>query len=48
VGKVNLGVVMSDFHQPFGPFSGEMPGPGGSKVEVKDMFGLCEWHLARF
>jgi len=47
-GKTSLGVVMSDFHQPFGRFSGTMVGPGGATVEVADMFGLCEWHLARF
>ncbi|HEY5527141.1 MAG TPA: DUF2804 domain-containing protein [Candidatus Anoxymicrobiaceae bacterium] len=48
VGRVNLGVVMSDFNQPFGTFSGTMAGPGGSTVEVDAPFGLCEWHLARF
>ena len=48
VGKVNLGVVMSDFHQPFGKFSGTMPGPGSEKIAVDGPFGLCEWHLARF
>jgi len=47
-GRVNLGVVMSDFHQPFGDFKGTMPGPAAQKVDVDGMFGLCEWHLARF
>ncbi|MHB8895399.1 MAG: DUF2804 domain-containing protein [Candidatus Geothermincolia bacterium] len=48
VGKVNLGVVMSDFNQPFGKFTGTMAGPSGSLVQVDQPFGLCEWHLARF
>lgn len=47
-GKVSLGVLMSDFHQPFGLFKGTMAGPGGSRVEVDEPFGLCEHHLARF
>jgi hypothetical protein len=47
-GKINFGVLMSDFHQPFGTFSGTMAGPGGSTVEVDGPFGLCEHHLARF
>jgi hypothetical protein len=48
VGRVNLGVVMSDFHQPFGKFKGVLPGPDGTRLEIEDLFGLCEWHLARF
>jgi hypothetical protein len=47
-GKISAGVLMSDFHQPFGQFKGTMAGPGGSKVEVDGPFGLCEHHLARF
>jgi hypothetical protein len=47
-GKMNLGLVMSDFHQPFGTFKGTVAGPGGSEVEVDGPFGLCEHHLARF
>jgi hypothetical protein len=48
VGRVNAGVLMSDFNQPFGKFTGTMAGPGGKEVEVDGPFGLCEWHLARF
>lgn len=47
-GRVNLGVVMSDFHQPYGLFDGKMSGPGGEKIEIKDKFGVCEYHLARW
>jgi hypothetical protein len=48
VGRTNIGVVMSDFNQPFGKYKGTMAGPGSSTVEVDGQFGLCEWHLARF
>lgn len=47
-GKISLGVIMSDFHQPFGRYDGKMPGPGGESVEVEGPIGLCEQHLARF
>lgn len=47
-GKTNLGVIKSDFHQPFGVFEGLMDGPGARKVKVEGQFGLCEYHLARF
>jgi hypothetical protein len=48
VGKVNIGVLMSNFHQPFGKFDGKIIGPAGAKLEVEGPFGLCEHHLARF
>jgi len=47
-GKVNLGVILSDFHQPSGGFTGKMKGTGDSEVDVVDKFGVCEYHLARF
>lgn len=47
-GRINAGVLMSDFHQPFGKFYGRMPGPDNERVSVEGPFGLCEWHLARF
>ena len=47
-GRTNLGVVMSDFHQPFGEFTGKMPGRGQEEIVVDGAFGLCEHHLARF
>lgn len=48
VGKINLGLIMSDFHQPFGSFEGTMKGPDGETVRVDGQFGVCEHHLARF
>ncbi|MBU4217474.1 MAG: DUF2804 domain-containing protein [Actinobacteria bacterium] len=47
-GKTNIGVVMSNFHQPFGEFTGKMPGPDSEKIDIDGVFGLCEHHLARF
>ncbi len=47
-GKINLGLVMSDFHQPFGEFSGKMKGPEDDIIPVDGAFGVCEHHLARF
>ena len=48
VGKTNLGVLLTDFHQPFGEFEGKMIGPDGEFLDVEGMFGVCEHHLARF
>ncbi len=47
-GKVNVGVVMSDFHQPYGTFRGFAVGSGGEKHEIADYFGVVEHHLARY
>ncbi len=47
-GKINLGVIMSDFHQPFGEFSGEVRASGNEIIKVDKAFGVCEHHLARF
>lgn len=47
-GRINLGIVMSDFHQPFGVFRGRLPGLSGEEIEVENAFGLCEYHVARF
>ncbi len=47
-GKTSLGFIMSDFHQPFGTYRGQMTGPGGVSCPVDGLFGLCEHHLARF
>lgn len=47
-GKVNLGLLMSNFHQPFGTFSGNVVDSDGKSYEINDLFGLVEHHLARF
>ncbi|MDD5747922.1 MAG: DUF2804 domain-containing protein [Actinomycetota bacterium] len=43
--KITLGFVMSDFHQPFGYFSGKMKGKDDEGIEVAQKFGVCEHHL---
>ena len=47
-GKINLGILMSDFHQPYGEFRGTMLGPDGERIAIDGQFGVCEHHLARF
>lgn len=47
-GKISLGFLMSNFHQPFGEFSGVMRAPGKEAIEIDGAFGVCEHHLARF
>ncbi len=44
---VNLGLVRSDFIQPYGIFSGRVSA-GGEKIEVKNVFGVVEDHLAKW
>jgi len=46
--KINLGLIVSDFHQPFGLFSGTVVDADGVAYEIKDFYGVCEHHLARF
>lgn len=40
----NLGLVRSDYRQPFGTFSGTLPGG----LELADGYGVMEWHDARW
>ncbi|MDP8223139.1 MAG: DUF2804 domain-containing protein [Candidatus Lernaella stagnicola] len=46
--KINFGIVLSDFHQPYGLFSGTVVDAQGTEHEIKDFYGVCERHLARF
>lgn len=46
--KINLGLIVSDFHQPFGIFSGAVTDADGRTYELNDFYGVCEHHLARF
>ncbi len=43
--KLNAGVLMSDFHQSFGPFSGKLVEDSGTEHAVANYFGLAEHHL---
>ncbi len=45
--RIRVGPLLSDFHQPFGLFRGAL-GSGEEKVEVEDLFGLCEQHVTRY
>jgi hypothetical protein len=47
-GKINLGVVASDYHQPFGVFRGEAVDDDGKTHVIRDYFGVTEFHRARF
>ena len=47
-GVINAGVVYSNYHQPYGTFSGEAIDDAGHKHAIKDFFGVTEFHRARF
>jgi len=47
-GKVNFGILMSNFHQPYGAFRGTVLDSEGNSHEISDCFGVTEHHLARF
>jgi hypothetical protein len=47
-GKINLGVIKSDFHQPYGTFRGTAVDSKGETHEIDNYFGVCEHHFARF
>ena len=42
---INLGLVRSSFHQPYGTFSGALQLPGET-VQIDDLWGVCEDHHA--
>jgi len=44
--NINLGLVVSNFHQPFGKFEGTVS--IGGKVKKINMFGFCEEHYAKW
>lgn len=47
-GKINLGIIMSDYHQPFGLFKGVITDKHNVTYQVDNLFGVTEHHLARF
>lgn len=47
-GKINLGVIKSDYHQPYGVFNGTVVDDDGRSFELRDFFGVTELHIARF
>ncbi len=46
--RIDLGLILSDYHQPFGTFEGEVTDDDGQTYVLKDFFGVTEYHLARF
>ncbi len=46
--KIDLGLIKSDFHQPFGLYGGHLVDDAGVIHRVDDMFGLAEHHLTRY
>ncbi len=46
--RIDLGLILSDYHQPFGTFEGTVTDNEGNVYELKDFFGVTEYHLARF
>ncbi|MEZ4447627.1 MAG: DUF2804 domain-containing protein [Polyangiaceae bacterium] len=45
---VDLGVVVSRFHQPYGRFRGTLRSREGEVSELDDVFGVTEQHFARW
>lgn len=45
---VNFGVVVSQFLQPYGTFSGTLRTPEGEVKELTDVFGVTEQHFAKW
>lgn len=47
-GKINVGMIASDYHQPYGIFRGEAVDDAGATRKIDDFFGITEYHRARF
>ncbi|MFA6034023.1 MAG: DUF2804 domain-containing protein, partial [Myxococcota bacterium] len=47
-GKINAGLISSDYHQPYGSFNGTAVDDDGVTHIIKDFFGVTELHKARF
>lgn len=45
---INFGLVVSQFHQPYGRFSGTLAGPSGARFELDGVYGVTEQHFARW
>lgn len=46
--KINMGLIMSDYHQPYGLFSGSIRDKEGTLHTFENLFGVTEYHKARF
>jgi hypothetical protein len=48
VEDLDLKLVVSKFHQPYGTFRGTLKAPGGESFAISDVFGVTEQHFARW
>lgn len=48
IDDTNFGVVVSQFHQPYGVFSGTLRSPEGEIYKLEDVYGVTEEHYARW
>jgi hypothetical protein len=48
VEDLDLKVIVSQFHQPYGRFRGTLRSPAGEVFSVSDVFGVTEQHFARW
>jgi len=46
--ELNLGLLTSRFHQPYGTFRGILRHPDGARLELADVYGVTEQHFARW
>jgi hypothetical protein len=44
--RENLLLVRSEYRQPFGPFTGSLPGPRGERLQLAEGWGVMEQHRA--
>ena len=47
-GVINAGILTSDYHQPYGSFSGTAVDDEGKTHPIKNFFGVTEFHQAKF
>ena len=47
-GRVQLGLLSSSFHQPYGTYEGEIDLPGGETVTIREAWGVAEDHRCRW
>ena len=46
--KINAGIIVSDFHQPFGMYNGRFKNDDNRIYPISNLFGLAEHHVTRY
>ena len=46
--KISIGLIVSDFHQPFGLYNGRFKDNNNRIYPITDFFGLAEHHVTRY